>query len=146
VCLVSMSITSAPSFRSRLYEIFRILHLGCSTSICVLLWLHISTADKTIRIQAGICICVWIATYTHRYLLLIYRNFRLGKPSTRIMIENIHNTLKVNVSLPRPWRIKPGQYVYLTTIRSGIQYQMSTTLRCESTLWLALQDASLEQV
>jgi predicted ferric reductase len=35
------------------------------------------------------------------------------------MIENIHNTLKVNVSLPRPWRIKPGQYVYLTTIRSG---------------------------
>jgi predicted ferric reductase len=114
-----MSVASAPSFRNRLYEIFRIIHFGCSTAICVLLWLHIATAKKIYRIQAGICLCVWISTYTHRNLLLLYRNFRIGKPRTRVSIENIHNTLKVNVSLPRPWRVKPGQYVYLTTARSG---------------------------
>jgi predicted ferric reductase len=115
-----MSIASIPSFRNRLYEIFRIIHLGCSTSICVLLWLHINTADKIARIQAGISLCVWLATYTHRNLLLVYRNFKIGKSRTSIFIvRNIDGTLKVHVCIPRPWRVKPGQYVYLTTARSG---------------------------
>jgi predicted ferric reductase len=64
---------------------------------------------------------VWIATYTHRNLLLVYRNF-IGGHRTRIFIEDIRNErdyLKVSVRLPRPWKVKPGQYVYLTTMRSG---------------------------
>ncbi|KAJ5028937.1 hypothetical protein PSV08DRAFT_369868 [Bipolaris maydis] len=53
-------------------------------------------------------ICMWGATWIHRSALLVYRNFL-----------NIHNSLQVKVKLPRPWKIKPGQYVYLTTLRPG---------------------------
>jgi predicted ferric reductase len=120
VCLVLISIASVPSFRNRKYELFRIIHFGCSTSICILLWLHLSTVDKVARIQASLALCVWVATYTHRNLLFIYRNFSLSKPNTRIVIENIHNMLKVDVILPRPWKVRPGQYVYLTTARPGL--------------------------
>jgi predicted ferric reductase len=114
-----MSTTSVPSFRNRVHEMFRIIHFGCSTSICVLLWLHISTTNHTALIQASLGLCVWTATYTHRNVLLLYRNFARGKPRTNVSVENIYNNLKVNVRVPRPWKVRPGQYVYLTTARSG---------------------------
>jgi predicted ferric reductase len=114
-----MSLASAPSFRNRLYEIFRIIHFGCSTSICILLWLHLLKAERLARIQAGLGLGVWAATYTHRNLLLVYRNFAFSKPRTSIWIENVHNNLVVHIRLARPWSVKPGQYVYLTMARSG---------------------------
>jgi len=63
---------------------------------------------------------VWAATYTHRNVLLIYRNFSVSKLCTSILIETVQNNLLVQVSLPRPWKVKPGQYVYLTMIRPGL--------------------------
>ena len=62
---------------------------------------------------------MWAATYTHRFALLVYRNFSMSKPRTSILVENIHNSLQVKVRLPRPWEIKPGQYVYITMLRPG---------------------------
>jgi predicted ferric reductase len=62
---------------------------------------------------------MWVTTYTHRNVLLLYRNFSVSKPSTSIRIENVRNSLLVKVNLPRPWKVKPGQYVYLTMIRPG---------------------------
>jgi len=115
-----MSVASLPIFRHRLYEIFRVIHFGCSTSICILLWLHVPKSNKTGRFQAIVVACMWVATYIHRNVLLIYRNFSVSKPSTSILIENVHHSLLVKVNLPRPWKIKPGQYIYLTTIRSGL--------------------------
>jgi predicted ferric reductase len=115
-----MSVASLPIFRHRLYEIFWVIHFGCSTSICILLWLHVPKANKTGRVQVIVVACVWAATYTHINVLLIYRNFSISKPSTRILIENVYNSLLVKVNLPRPWKVKPGQYVYLTMIRPGL--------------------------
>ena len=63
--------------------------------------------------------CIWAATYAHRNILLVYRNFSVSKPSTRIQVESVHNSLQVKVRLPRPWKVRPGQYVYLTMMRSG---------------------------
>jgi predicted ferric reductase len=115
-----MSVASLPTFRHRLYEIFRMIHFGCSTSICILLWLHVPKAKKTGQVQVIVVTCVWAATYTHRNVLLIYRNFSVSKPSTSILIETVQNNLLVKVNLPRPWKVKPGQYVYLTMIRPGL--------------------------
>lgn len=114
-----MSATSLPVVRRRMYEIFRIIHIGCSTSICVLLWLHAFKVSKTGRVQVIMGTCMWAATWIHRSALLVYRNFSVSQPHTSIIVENIHNSLQVKVKLPRPWKIKPGQYVYLTTLRPG---------------------------
>jgi predicted ferric reductase len=62
---------------------------------------------------------MWAATYTHRNVLLVYRNFSMSKPCTSILVESVHNSLQVKVTLPRPWKVKPGQYVYLTMLRPG---------------------------
>lgn len=63
---------------------------------------------------------MWVATYTHRNALLIYRNFSVSKRRTSVLIENVQNSLLVKVNLPRPWKVRPGQYVYLTMIRPGL--------------------------
>ena len=63
--------------------------------------------------------CIWAATYAHRNILLVYRNLSMSKPSTRIQVESVHNSLQVKVRLPRPWKVRPGQYVYLTMMRPG---------------------------
>jgi predicted ferric reductase len=118
-CLGLMSVASLSIFRHRLYEIFRVIHFSCSTSICILLWLHVPKTNKTGRIQIIVVACIWLATYIHRNGLLIYRNFSVSKPCTSILIENVHNSLLVKVNLPRPWKVKSGQYVYLTMIRPG---------------------------
>ncbi|CAN9290163.1 unnamed protein product [Alternaria alternata] len=34
-------------------------------------------------------------------------------------VESVHNSLQVKVKLPRPWKVRPGQYVYLTMMRPG---------------------------
>ncbi|CAN9422773.1 unnamed protein product [Alternaria alternata] len=52
-------------------------------------------------------------------ILLVYRNLSMSKPSTRIQVESVHNSLQVKVRLPRPWKVRPGQYVYLTMMRPG---------------------------
>jgi predicted ferric reductase len=114
-----MSVASLPAFRHRVYEVFRIVHFGCSTSICMLLWLHTSKANKISRVQVIVGTCIWVATYTHRNVLLVYRNFSVSKPSTSVLVESIHNSLLVKVKLPRPWIVKPGQYIYLTMMRPG---------------------------
>jgi predicted ferric reductase len=118
-CLGLMSVASLPALRHHAYEIFRVIHFSCSTSICILLWLHIPISNKTGRVQVIVGTCMWIATYAHRNLLLIYRNFSVSKPSTSIFIENVHNSLQIKVKVPRPWKIQPGQYVYLTMRRPG---------------------------
>jgi predicted ferric reductase len=118
-CLVLMSVASLPAFRRRAYEIFRMIHFGCSTSICILLWLHVPQANKAGRAHVIVGTCIWAATYAHRNVLLVYRNFSVSKPSTRIQVESVHNSLQVKVRLPRPWKVRPGQYVYLTMMRPG---------------------------
>lgn len=101
-CLVLMSVASLPAFRHHAYEIFRVIHFGCSTSICILLWLHVPKANKAGRAQVIVGTCIWAATYAHRNVLLVYRNFSVSKPSTRIQVESVHNSLQVKVRLPRP--------------------------------------------
>ena len=114
-----MCITAVPWFRNRLYEMFRIVHFGCFTLIPVSLWFHAATASKMARIQAIIGASVWIATQVHRNLLFIYRNFSITKPRTSVSIHKIYDSVGVEIVLPRPWIVKPGQYAYLTMLNPG---------------------------
>ncbi|KAJ6280805.1 hypothetical protein J3E71DRAFT_362223 [Bipolaris maydis] len=74
-CMGLISVTSLPIFRYYGYEIFRIIHVSCSTLICIFLWLYITLSNKMRRVQVIIAIYMWVVTYTHRNLLLIYCNF-----------------------------------------------------------------------
>jgi predicted ferric reductase len=115
-----MCATSISLFRARLYEVFYTIHFGCSITICASLWLHISTAERIPKIQAILGASVWGLTQAHRSLLVIYRNFSISQPRTSVVIHNIHNSLRLEITSPRPWKVKPGQYVYLTMARPGL--------------------------
>ena len=114
-----MCITAVPGFQNHLYEMFRVIHFGCATLITVSLWLHAATANRIARVQVIIGASVWIATQIHRNLLLIYRNFSITKPRTSVYIRKIHDSVSVEIVLPRPWKVKPGQYAYLTMFNPG---------------------------
>lgn len=115
-----MSVTSLQSCRTRMYEVFRIIHFGCSTAVCALLWIHIKPSNNIARVQAGLAWGMWTTTYVYRSCLIIYRNFARGTRRTGVSIHNVHNNVLVHARLARPWKVKPGQYVYLTTSRPGL--------------------------
>lgn len=71
------------------------------------------------RIQVILSASVWVATQVHRNLLFIYRNFSITKPRTSVSIRKIHDSVSVEIVLPRPWKVKPGQYAYLTMLNPG---------------------------
>lgn len=73
------------------------------------------------RIQVITSSCVWVSNTLYRACHIIYRNYVWGKTCTHIMVERVRNALNIEVTLPRAWNVKPGQYVYLTMRRPSMR-------------------------
>lgn len=63
---------------------------------------------------------VFAVTLIHRVLLLIYRNLSWSKSWTIIKMKNFSGVIKASVAVPRPWKFRPGQYVFLTIPNAGL--------------------------
>lgn len=68
-------------------------------------------------------------TILYRNCLILYRNFSLSisqtswaeKPHrTRVDIENLVDSIRLLVSIPRSWNVRPGQYVYIIMAKTGL--------------------------
>lgn len=116
-----MVTTSIRVFRSFSYHTFRIIHIGCSLSIPALIWFHHPMEENFARLQSIVAFSVCLTTYVHRYLLLGYRNFSFSRSWTTAMLSSEDNILQIDIKVPRPWRVEPGQYVYLTVVRDGFR-------------------------
>lgn len=50
-----------------------------------------------------------------------YRNFVLGRPfATATVVSDNREVTQVHVSVPRPWRVKPGQFIFLSIPKLGV--------------------------
>ena len=50
----------------------------------------------------------------------IFRNFALGRSMATAKITQHSGAMQVNIKVPRPWEVKPGQYIFLTIPAAGI--------------------------
>ena len=65
-----------------------------------------------------VCTAILAAGLLYRYSVLLYRNWA-WKKRTRMEIRTVKGALSLVVSLARSWKVRPGQYVYLTVARAG---------------------------
>jgi predicted ferric reductase len=115
-----------------LYEWFLNSHLLLSVVVLIAIWRHVSS-KKPSELFLRIGICLWtIATALH-WIWFAFRNFVFGRPfatavavrlsnrdpSNRSLVDP-SNVLQVDITVPRPWRVKAGQSVFLSIPKLGI--------------------------
>lgn len=52
-------------------------------------------------------------------MLFVFRNFSRGKWLASAEISEVPQATKIDIKVPRPWKIKAGQYIYLTIPAAG---------------------------
>jgi predicted ferric reductase len=53
----------------------------------------------------------WMATRSCWFVGVLYRNIRIGKHLASASVVNYGNINVVSLTLPRPWKFKPGQHI-----------------------------------
>lgn len=114
------------------YEWFLNLHLLFSVAGLIAIGCHVfSTKPAEIFLQIGICL--WAGVATVNWVLFAFRNFVIGRPfakavATRLpnssqsnpMLIDPTNVLRVDITVPRKWRVRAGQYIFLSIPRLGV--------------------------
>jgi predicted ferric reductase len=117
-----------------LYEWFLNAHTVLSIAILIALWRHIPTpptraADIFLRIGTGL----WAAVTAVHWCLFAFRNYASGRPFARVVARRLVDedpsnhamvdssyVLRLDVSVPRPWRVRAGQSIFLSIPRLGV--------------------------
>jgi len=78
-------------------------------------WMHtgLHTFNTAPKIYLLAFTGIWIVTRFLWVIGVLYRNLKFGKNFARAGIERAGNTLKVSLSPPREWELRPGQYLKL---------------------------------
>jgi len=113
--------------RHALYEWFLNSHLILSIVVLIVIWRHVSS-KKPAELFLRIGIYQWtIATAVH-WIWFAFRNFAFGRPfATAVAVRpsdrgpfDPSNVLQVDITVPRPWRVEAGQFVFLSIPKFGI--------------------------
>lgn len=112
MAFVFLSIQAWSPIRHAYYEIFKVLHiLGAIVSI-IGVWYHLKLAYLPQIKYLYAVIALWCGDRAARFIRLAYNNF--GNSGTRTIVEALPgDSVRVSVTLARPWRFRPGQHAYL---------------------------------
>jgi predicted ferric reductase len=122
------------------YEIFRKLHLALAAIVVAGVWVHASPRVLSVpqAIYMMTAICVWAVTHIVRFIYILYRNVKYGRPQDAARKNNpilgkkltdrrkrrslmisraktiaMPDGVQVHVKMAQPWEFRAGQYVYL---------------------------------
>ena len=108
----------SPSFlRHRFYEVFLHCHIILVITAMTFIWLHTHKFSQVHFVIAALSI--WTTARAVRFVTLVYRS--VGRGGCHADLELVsEDMVKVSLTCPRPWRSKPGQYIYLTIPEIGL--------------------------
>ena len=88
------------------------IHIALAALSIVGVWYHIKLGElEQMRYIYGV-IGLWVADRVARALRVVYNNF--GGTRTRTVIEALPgDTVRLTMTLARPWHARPGQHAYL---------------------------------
>ncbi|RDL36280.1 uncharacterized protein BP5553_06892 [Venustampulla echinocandica] len=116
--------------RRALYEWFLNSHLLLSAVVCIAIWRHVSLKKPTaLFLRVGIYL--WTIVTVAHWVLFAFRNFVFGRPfataeakrpwNVGLDVEDLElSVLQVDITVPRPWQVKAGQFVFLSIPKLGI--------------------------
>jgi len=112
VAFVFLGIQAWSPLRHAFYEIFKLLHIAAAALSIVGVWYHLKLKElEQLPYLYGV-IGLWAGDRAARALRVMYNNF--GRTATRTVIEALPgDTVRVTMTLARPWRARPGQHAYL---------------------------------
>ena len=114
------------------YEWFLNLHLLLSAAVLFAIGYHASS-KRPAQIFLQIGICLWGGMSTVHWVMFFFRNFVIGRPfakatAKRILIDyptdssliEPLNVFKVDIVVPRKWKVRAGQYMFISIPKLGI--------------------------
>ncbi|KAF2752768.1 ferric reductase [Pseudovirgaria hyperparasitica] len=104
-------VLSSPSIvRHAFYEMFLHVHIVLAVVSIGALWYHLKDHAQMPQLYA--VIALWAFERGVRIMSLSYRN--IGAGGTHLDVETLPgDALRVNMTIARPWKFRPGQHVYL---------------------------------
>jgi predicted ferric reductase len=102
-----------------MYEIFLKSHLLFALAIVVILWFHIPLSSRFNIIVLGVASCMWFIQQVFWLTRLCYRNIGSGSSTVTsfkpyLSQDPSSEGMDITLKLKKPWKVRPGQYVYLT--------------------------------
>ncbi|OQE18874.1 hypothetical protein PENFLA_c020G01723 [Penicillium flavigenum] len=107
ICIFIQSLSPA---RHSFYELFLHLHIALAIFSFVALWYHLQNLLQQ-RVLLGTLI-LWGIDRAGRLAILLWRNLS-SRPTTATVEVLSGSVARVDVAVARPWRFRPGQYMYL---------------------------------
>ncbi|MCJ1439934.1 MAG: hypothetical protein MMC23_000415 [Stictis urceolatum] len=118
IAFIVINIQAMAVIRHAFYEFFLHFHITLVVASIVALWYHLADSPEQL-IYLKVVITCWAAERLVRVLILLYRN--TGAGGTKATIESLPgDALRVTLTLSRPWRFRPGQYMFLTIPSVGL--------------------------
>ncbi|KAF2257699.1 hypothetical protein CC78DRAFT_622409 [Lojkania enalia] len=117
--LSAIGVLSILYVRRYLYEVFLKSHLVFALMLAGTLWWHVPTFRKREITCLGVATAAWLLQHVAWLAGLFYRNSG-SRSSNKVAITRFDSlkdstrSISATVSLKRPWKVSPGQYVYLT--------------------------------
>ncbi|KAI9777795.1 MAG: hypothetical protein M1839_008590 [Geoglossum umbratile] len=118
--LLAVFISSLLFIRRLVFELFLKVHLTLAVVVLGSLWLHLRSRGSIYTLYFLVGSAIWLLSFFGWAILLMYRNVRRGH-STQVAIKELYDrndgpitAARISITLKRPWKFLPGQYVYLT--------------------------------
>jgi predicted ferric reductase len=124
-------ILSTGIVKHTVYEWFLNSHYLLSLVALIAIWRH--TSAKSAVLYLKIAMSLWTGSTIVHWLMFAFRNFAFGRPFATATVQrlwnisalntplvNAPNALLVEVTVPRPWSVKAGQWIFLSIPKLGI--------------------------
>lgn len=109
-----------PNIKRYAYELFLYSHRIFAIVTAVALWGHLRTKHTFSRTLLTVTLCLFLASSVWQYSRQVYHNVAWDGRSIRLVrsaqARQCGDSLILELRLPRPWRIHPGQHIHLTLL------------------------------
>jgi predicted ferric reductase len=100
-------------FKRHIYEIFLKSHFALALFVMYALWRHLSIRKAFARVYIVAAAGALLSSTAFHGLFVLARNIAYKKPLSRAHLEHRNNAVKVVLTVPRPFKVRAGQYVYV---------------------------------
>jgi predicted ferric reductase len=108
-----MLVLMLPPFRRRFYEVMVRSHQVAGFVTLLGIWLHVSSTYYRWCLKIVFCLLGATSLAQICFILVINRPTR-SRTMPQAEIENLEgNMLKITITMPRPVKVRPGQFIHL---------------------------------
>ena len=99
--------------RKPFFEFFQKTHYCLAILVAYAVWRHLSIKPTFSRYYVVVAGSIFALTTIAQYSRILLRNVRWRRPWATTNLFKVGDAVRVQIAIPRPWRIRAGEYVYI---------------------------------